>query len=127
MVSPLDVQRLFLQSVISRRVISADLAKVLWAQCVQAVKGLVLCHAPRLSAEGARITAVDDTLQINANGPDGWSEFLNSLNKSLDPLDLELSRIRNEETGKEVYALVSPLSPTATIDSRIETLRDCGR
>jgi hypothetical protein len=42
MVSPLDVQRLFLQSVISRRVISADLAKVLWGQCVQAVKGLAL-------------------------------------------------------------------------------------
>jgi hypothetical protein len=43
MVSSLDVQRLFLQSVISRRVLSADLAKVLWEQCVQAVKGLVLC------------------------------------------------------------------------------------
>jgi len=43
MVSPLDAQRLFLQSVISRRVLSADLAKVLWKQCVEAVKGLVLC------------------------------------------------------------------------------------
>jgi len=41
MVSPLDVQRLFLQSVISRRVLSADLAKVLWKQCVEAVNGLV--------------------------------------------------------------------------------------
>ena len=48
MVSSLDVQRLFLQSVISRRVVSADLAKVLWGQCVQAVKGLVLlpCTTP---------------------------------------------------------------------------------
>jgi hypothetical protein len=43
MVSSLDAQRLFLQSVISRRVLSADLAKVLWKQCVEAVKGLVLC------------------------------------------------------------------------------------
>ena len=47
------------------------------------------------------------SLQINANGADGWGEFLASLNKSLDALDLELSRIRNEVTGKEVYALVS--------------------
>src|SRR5712691_10729321 len=40
MVSSLDAQRLFLQSVISRRVLSVDLAKVLWKQCVEAVKGL---------------------------------------------------------------------------------------
>ncbi|KAI0306508.1 Non-structural maintenance of chromosomes element 1 [Multifurca ochricompacta] len=89
MVSANDVQRLFLQSVISRRVLSADLAKVLWKQSVEAVK------------------AVDDTLQINANEVDGWSNFLASLNKSLDPLDLELSRIRNEVTGRETYALVN--------------------
>ena len=43
MVSPLDVQRLFLQSVLSRRVLSADLAKVLWKQSIEAVKGLVPC------------------------------------------------------------------------------------
>ena len=41
MVSSLDVQRLFLQSAISRRVLSAELAKVIWKQCVEAVKGLV--------------------------------------------------------------------------------------
>lgn len=46
MVSSLDVQRLFLQSAISRRVLSAELAKVIWKQCVEAVKGLfiVLSH-----------------------------------------------------------------------------------
>jgi hypothetical protein len=43
MVSSLDVQRLFLQSAISRRVLSAELAKVIWKQCVEAVnKGLVI-------------------------------------------------------------------------------------
>ena len=46
MVSSLDVQRLFLQSAISRRVLSADLAVVIWKQCVEAVKGLVLCPIP---------------------------------------------------------------------------------
>lgn len=91
MVSSSDIQRLFLQSVISRRVLSADLAKALWKQSVEAVK------------------AADDTRQIdaNTNSADGWSDFLASLNKSLDPLDLELSRMRNETTGKEMYALVN--------------------
>jgi hypothetical protein len=51
-------------------------------------------------------TAADNTLQINAGIANDWGEFLASLNKSLDPLDLELSRIRDEVTGKEMYALV---------------------
>jgi len=89
MVSSLDVHRLFLQSAISRRVLSAELAKVIWKQCVEAVK------------------AADNTLQINASIANDWGAFLTSLNKSLDPLDLELSRIRNEVTGKEMYALVN--------------------
>ena len=62
---------------------------------------------PDLPANGGDITAADSTLQINANGADGWGEFLARINKSLDALDLELSRIHNEVTGKEVYALVS--------------------
>ncbi|KAI0256768.1 Nse1 non-SMC component of SMC5-6 complex-domain-containing protein, partial [Lactifluus subvellereus] len=88
-VSSADVQRLFLQSVLSRRVLSADLAKVLWKQCVETVK------------------ATDNSVQITSSGVDGWGDFLAGLNKSLDPLDLELSRTRNEVTGKETYALVN--------------------
>ena len=42
MVASGDVQRLFLQSVISRRVLSADLAKALWKQSIEAVKGTQL-------------------------------------------------------------------------------------
>ncbi len=42
MVSSLDVQRLFIQSAISRKVLSVELAKVIWKQCVEAVKGRVL-------------------------------------------------------------------------------------
>lgn len=40
MASSNDVQRLFLQAILSRRVVSAKLAKVLYAKCVEAVKGL---------------------------------------------------------------------------------------
>lgn len=56
--------------------------------------------------------ATDDTLQINANSADGWSDFLATVNKSLDPLDLELSRMHDEITRKETYALVSNHSAT---------------
>ena len=107
MVSSLDVQRLFLQSAISRRVLSAELAKVIWKQCVEAVKGLVIVLSPPLShSKAGNTTAADNNLQVNASLANDWGEFLASLNKSLDPLDLELSRIRNEVTGKEMYALV---------------------
>ena len=109
MVSSLDVHRLFLQSAISRRILSAELAKVIWKQCVEAVKGLVIVLSiPPLphSKAGDNTTAADNSLQINASIANDWGEFLASLNRSLDPLDLELSRIRNEVTGKDMYALV---------------------
>ncbi|KAH9079476.1 hypothetical protein EDB83DRAFT_2503914 [Lactarius deliciosus] len=111
MVSSGDVQRLFLQSVISRRVLSVDLAKALWKQSVEAVKGTTpFVRSMTLGSINLTATpAADDTIQINANtnSADGWSDFLATLNKSLDPLDLELSRTRDEITGKDMYALVN--------------------
>ncbi len=112
MVSSLDVQRLFIQSAISRKVLSVELAKVIWKQCVEAVKGRVsLSYRTASSLKRGNTTAADNTLQINASIANDWGEFLASLNKSLDPLDLELSRIRNEVTGKEMYALVRRFAP----------------
>lgn len=61
--------------------------------------------------------ATDDTFQINTNA-DGWSEFLATLNKSLDPLDLELSRMHDEITRKETYALVSNRSAVIPVDRK---------
>jgi hypothetical protein len=62
-------------------------------------------------------TAADDTLPINANGANGWGEFLAGLNQSLDPLDMEFSRMRNEVTGKEEYALVGVPSTIHTMSN----------
>jgi len=74
------------------------------------------CSIPPLphSKAGGNTTAADNSLQINASIANDWGEFLASLNRSLDPLDLELSRIRNEVTGKDMYALVR-CSPKPTI------------
>ncbi|KAI0065436.1 hypothetical protein BV25DRAFT_1880277 [Artomyces pyxidatus] len=90
MVSSNDVNKLFLQAVLSRRLISTDLGKVLWKKAIQAVQ------------------AVDDNLQIPYNGTEeGWGDFVGALNTTLNPLDLELSRLHDENTGIEMYALVN--------------------
>lgn len=39
MVSSNDVQRLFLQAIFSRGVLSEKLAMTLWTKCIEAVKG----------------------------------------------------------------------------------------
>jgi hypothetical protein len=39
MVSSSDVRRLFLQAALSRRILSENLAKILWDKCKDAVKG----------------------------------------------------------------------------------------
>lgn len=44
MVSADDVQRVFLQAVLSRGVLSENLAKILWARSIEVVKGNVFHH-----------------------------------------------------------------------------------
>jgi non-structural maintenance of chromosomes element 1 len=39
MVSSADVQRLFLQAIFSRGILSEKLAQALWKKCIDAVKG----------------------------------------------------------------------------------------
>jgi len=50
-------------------------------------------------------TAVDGDVQVQRTP---WNEFVTDLNNSLDPLDLEFSRLHDEESGKEMWALVGP-------------------
>ncbi|EGN95424.1 hypothetical protein SERLA73DRAFT_60158 [Serpula lacrymans var. lacrymans S7.3] len=90
MVSSNDVQRLFLQAVFSRGVLSFKLAKILWEKCIDAVK------------------AADDTVDIEYSGDRvDWDNFVASINVALDSLDLEFRHLSDEQTGKEVYALVN--------------------
>jgi len=92
MVSSSDVRRLFLQAVISRRVLSYKLANVIWRKCIDAVK------------------AADSTLQITVPREDdraAWDSFTGKVNESLNPLDLEFRHLHDELTGREMYALVN--------------------
>lgn len=81
-----------------------------------------LTHLFLLTQSAGNTTAGGDTFQVNAGIASDWGAFLASLNKSLDPLDLELSRIRNEVTGKEMYALVRCVPPTTTQPPRMFVL-----
>ncbi|KAI0079952.1 hypothetical protein K474DRAFT_1682971 [Panus rudis PR-1116 ss-1] len=90
MVSSNDVQKLFLQAVLSRRVITKNLGIKIWEQCVNAVK------------------ATDESLEIPfSSSTDSWHVWLTKVNNALNPLNLELARSNIQETGSEVYALVN--------------------
>ncbi|KAK0210670.1 Nse1 non-SMC component of SMC5-6 complex-domain-containing protein [Desarmillaria ectypa] len=90
MVSADDVQRIFLQAVLSRGVLSENLAKILWARSVEVVK------------------AADENVNIQYTGSDlSWDDFVARVNKSLDALDLGFRLVQDELTGKKMYVLAN--------------------
>ncbi|KAJ7740672.1 Nse1 non-SMC component of SMC5-6 complex-domain-containing protein [Mycena maculata] len=89
-VSVKDVQRLFLQAVLSRGVLSLKLAQTLWVKSKVAVM------------------AADNNLEIaHAGTRDEWDAFVKRLNESLDNLDLEFKQFQEETTGRDMYAIVN--------------------
>ncbi|KAF9483921.1 hypothetical protein BDN70DRAFT_873327 [Pholiota conissans] len=90
MISPADVERLFLQAVLSRGVMSAKLAQLLWEKSIDAVN------------------ASDGALKLQyRNDKQSWDEFVTKINHSLDNFELEFRALHDEITGKEMYALVN--------------------
>ncbi|KAK0450782.1 Nse1 non-SMC component of SMC5-6 complex-domain-containing protein [Armillaria borealis] len=90
MVSADDVQRVFLQAVLSRGVLSENLAKILWARSIEVVK------------------AADEHVDIQYTGSDAsWNDFVAKANKSLDALDLGFRLVQDELTGKKMYVLAN--------------------
>ncbi|KAF7294990.1 Phosphatidylserine synthase [Mycena indigotica] len=83
-----DVRRVFLQSVLSRgnSVLSDALCQTLWGKSKEIVQ----------------------TVNPNVELPDEeWLDFVANLNKSLDPLQLELKSTQDEITGRLVYSMVN--------------------
>ncbi|KAG7452591.1 uncharacterized protein BT62DRAFT_1070341 [Guyanagaster necrorhizus] len=90
MVSADDVQRVFLQAVLSRGVLSENLAKILWARSVEVVK------------------AADKDVNVQHTGSDAsWDDFVAKVNKALDALDLGFRLVQDELTGKKMYVLAN--------------------
>jgi len=91
MVSSNDVQRLFLQAIFSRGVLSEKLAMTLWTKSIEAVEA-----------------ASDDALDIPNDGSRAaWDDFVAKINAALDNLDLEFRHLHDELTGRAMYAMVN--------------------
>ncbi|KAG5646662.1 hypothetical protein DXG03_002652 [Asterophora parasitica] len=86
-----DVQRLFLQAVFSRGILSAKLARTLWNKSIVAV------------------TAADPDFDaaLQCNDEDSWNTIVTKINRSLDALDLEFRHLNDENTGTDMYAVVN--------------------
>jgi len=112
MVSASDVDRVFLQAVLSRGLLSGDLAKVLWEKSVKAVNGTFLFLTTPLDLDEPNVSclaalASNDALNINfVNNANNWDEFVARINRTLDKLELEFRLLHDESTGREMYALV---------------------
>ncbi|KAL4068033.1 Nse1 non-SMC component of SMC5-6 complex-domain-containing protein [Scleroderma yunnanense] len=90
MTSSNDIQRLFLQAVFSRGILSYKHALVLWAKCIDAVK------------------AANPTLDVRASDKRReWDAFVGGINESLNCLDLEFRHVMDETLGVEMYAVVN--------------------
>ncbi|KAE9399308.1 hypothetical protein BT96DRAFT_920250 [Gymnopus androsaceus JB14] len=89
-VSPGDVQRLFLQAVLSRGILSENLAKVIWKKCVEAVK------------------TADADVDVSYSDRDAdWDSFIESVNTSLNDLDFEFKSVQDESSAKRLFAMVN--------------------
>ncbi|KAG7092331.1 hypothetical protein E1B28_008692 [Marasmius oreades] len=85
-----DVQRLFLQAMLSRGVLSEKLAKAIWLQCINAVN------------------IEDENIEIPyTNTEESWDTFLKNVNNTINDLDLEFKGIQDELTGKRLFSLVN--------------------
>ncbi|KAF8628330.1 hypothetical protein AX15_003875 [Amanita polypyramis BW_CC] len=93
MVTPNDIQRLYLQSILSRGLVSEPLAKLLWKKCIAAVD------------------RVDNALDLpDPDNADAWTSFLSKIIKSLDDLNLDFRRLVDESTGQPCYVIVNAKS-----------------
>ncbi|KAF9052949.1 Nse1 non-SMC component of SMC5-6 complex-domain-containing protein [Panaeolus papilionaceus] len=89
-ISESDVEKLFLQAVLSRGIVSTKLAKILWKKSREAVKGSCSSVVVELAHE--------DTAFV---------DFAQRISTSLDKLDLEFRCGRDETSGVEMWAIVN--------------------
>ena len=109
-VSAADVDRLFLQAVLSRGLLSSTLAQSLWEKSIDAVNGIKTLVEPNVLIIMLTTAASNNTLNIpNPKDKDSWNAFVAKINRSLDKLDLEFRHMHDELSGKEMYAIVSIL------------------
>lgn len=108
MVAEGDVGRVFLQSIISRRVVSDKLIRVLFKKSIEAVKGEKMRHNHAPGNDLDLFLAIDENVRIRDNS---FEQQIHQLNNSLEPLDFKIASILDETTGVKIWAFVRRVSP----------------
>ncbi|KAL9715077.1 hypothetical protein Ac2012v2_001736 [Leucoagaricus gongylophorus] len=88
MVQQTDVNRLFLQSMLSRGPVPEKLAQTIWKKCVEAVN----------------VVSGDGRIQFQE---DGWKNFVDAVNVSLDKLELHFRAFEDQRTGQKIYSIIN--------------------
>jgi hypothetical protein len=107
-----DVQRLFLQAMLSRRAVPGPLAKLIWKKCIEAVRGMWIGLICLLIALSNNCLAANPSIEIRySDQPAAWDAFVAALKQAITGLDLEFRTFTDEVNGTPVYALVLFLHP----------------
>lgn len=108
-ISESDVEKLFLQAVLSRGIVSTKLAKILWKKSREAVKGSCSSVVVELAVPNL-FSACNQTVNLPAIRPEhedtAFVDFAQRISTSLDKLDLEFRCGRDETSGVEMWAIV---------------------
>ncbi|TFK29863.1 hypothetical protein FA15DRAFT_663147 [Coprinopsis marcescibilis] len=86
-ITPQDVYKLYLQAILSRGILSEEVAQLLMQKCRRAV-----------------LQACDNAIQVQDVD---WDYFVQNVNALVDKLDFEFRPISDENTGAAFYALVN--------------------
>ncbi|KAI5899730.1 uncharacterized protein SCHCODRAFT_02485674 [Schizophyllum commune H4-8] len=90
MITSGDAQRLFLQAVLSRGIMSEPLARTLYSKCVETVK------------------SADEHVNVSyKNTREEWEDVIRNVNNALNALDLQFVRQVEQEKGIPMWALIN--------------------
>ncbi|KAL1692347.1 Nse1 non-SMC component of SMC5-6 complex-domain-containing protein [Schizophyllum commune] len=90
MITSGDAQRLFLQAVLSRGIMSEPLARILYSKCVETIQ------------------SVDEHVNVSyKNTREEWEDVIRNVNNALNALDLQFVRQVEQEKGIPMWALIN--------------------
>ena len=105
-VSRRDVERLFLQAILSRGVVSEKVAQLLRKKCIDAVNGELYSAFFTVPSFYLHKSACSDLELPYSGGADEWNSFVSRLKQSIDKLDFEFTCSIDEYSGRVLYAMV---------------------
>jgi non-structural maintenance of chromosomes element 1 len=102
-----DVRKLFIQSILSRGVVSEKLARAVWKKCNDAVSGL---HDVTPLAINFLTVFPATTGHEFSENDESWDTFIKSVNDVLDIVSMEFHSSQDEVDGRRIFYLVRVLN-----------------